>query len=76
MKAKTIKDRAKSKTPSFFKKIRNWAVIVGAVAAFALTLPIGWPAWAISGLSLIVALSSATAGTSQLTTTDTELSKL
>ena len=75
MKAKVIRDRAKSGTPSFFKKLRNWTIVTGAVAAFAITLPVSWPAWVISGLSLIIALCSAAAGTSQLTTVDSELSK-
>lgn len=70
-----IKQRAKSETPHFFKKLRNWAIVAGALAAFLITIPVTWPAWVASGLSLIVAVSTTVAGTSQLTTTDNELSK-
>jgi len=75
MSIKTIKLRVKSETPHFFKRIRNWAIIAGALSAFLITLPVSWPAWIISGLSLVVAICTAAAGTSQLTTADTELAK-
>ncbi len=70
-----IKQRAKSETPHFFRKIRNWAIVAGALSAFLITLPVSWPAWVTSVLTLVVAICTATAGTSQLTTTDAELTK-
>ena len=66
----TIKKRLKSETPPFFQKIRNWAMVTGALAGFLITLPVGWPVWVTSGLTLVAALCAAVAGTSQLTTTE------
>ncbi len=63
-----IIERAKSPTPSFFKKVRNTAVIISAIAGLILSLPFSWPAWTTTVLTFIVAICSSIAGTSQLTT--------
>jgi hypothetical protein len=64
-----------SETPGFFKTLRNGAIIIGAIAAALLSLPVAWPAWMVTFFTLIITFCSSIAGTSQLTTSDRELSK-
>lgn len=40
----TLKERIQSPTPSFFKKVRNIALILAAVSASILTAPVALPA--------------------------------
>ena len=66
-----IVNRFKSESPDFWKKIRKWAVIVGAIsggaaASFA-TAGLAVPAW-VTWILLTIASSSATlAGGATLT---------
>ncbi len=69
-----ISKRATADTPELFARIRNIAIIVAAIAGVLLSLPVTWPAWVVSALTLIVAVCSSIAGTSQLTVKDNDLS--
>jgi len=71
---KLIGKRLKSETPDFFKKLRNWALIIGALTGALSSLPVTWPAWVVAVFTLIIAICSSVAGTSQLTTSDNKLS--
>ncbi len=70
-----IEKRIKSKTPPFFKKLRNWSIIVGAIAGTLSTFPITWPAWVTSFFTLVTAFCTAIAGTSQLTSSESMIKK-
>jgi len=71
---KTANERLHSDTPNFFKKLRNWAGIIGGAAAGAATLPL-LPNWARIALAVIAAICGGIAGASALTTTDKQLSQ-
>ena len=44
----TIVDRVLATTPSFFRKVRTFGLILGAVGAALLTAPIGLPALVVT----------------------------
>lgn len=69
----TIKNRILAHTPSFFKRVRNVALILGAVSATILTAPVALPAIALQiagyvGVSAAVAtvVSQAVTGKEKL----------
>lgn len=49
----TIHERVKSKTPRFFRKIRNIGLVLGAVSVGILTAPIALPAVLITAAGYI-----------------------
>ena len=65
-------DRLKSETPDFWKKIRKWAVIVGAIsggaAASIATAGLTAPVWVTFVLLTISASAGTLAGGASLTT--------
>lgn len=69
----TLIERATSETPPFFKRLRNWAGIVAGAATGAALLPI--PGWAKLACTIIAAICGGIAGTSQLGTTNKQLSQ-
>ena len=60
-----IIERLKAPTPSYWKKIRNIAGLIGAVGATILTLPISLPAVIITGAGYAVAVGTVVATISQ-----------
>jgi hypothetical protein len=65
----TLQERLSSPTPSFFKKVRNIALILAAISATILTAPIALPAIAIQiagyigvGAAVATAVSQAVTG--------------
>ena len=67
---KELKRRWGGKTPKFWKKVRNIAITLGAVAGVILTAPVSLPAAVIAGASYIVTAGTIAATLSQLTIED------
>ena len=69
-------ERIKSDTPTFWKKVRNTAIVVGAGAGLLLSLPVTLPVATAGLLTNVVIVCTTIAGTSQLTKTDKDDEKL
>ena len=67
---KTIKERWKSPTPKFWKKVQRWAIIAGAVAGAVIAAPVALPAALITTATYIATVSATVATVSQLTVND------
>jgi hypothetical protein len=65
-----LMNRLTSKTPKFWVKVRNTAIVVTAVSGAILTLPISLPATAVAILTNVALVSGTIAGTSQMTKSD------
>ena len=59
--------RAKAKTPPFWKKVRNIALMVGAVAGGVLTLPISLPAAIITAATVVASVAGTAATVAEFT---------
>lgn len=70
-----IKARFSSQSPEFFIKIRNWAFIIGLIAATVLALPISLPSWAVTLVTLLIGICTGLSGGSTITTNDKILIK-
>lgn len=70
---KLISNRFSSDSPGFFVKIRNWAFIIGIVAATILALPVSMPSWIITLLTLIIGVCTGLSGGSTITTKDEKI---
>lgn len=70
---KLIANRLRSTSPKLFKKISNWAIIIGGIAGVVLILPVSLPAWVITILTLLVGMCAGLTGTSNITTNDKEI---
>tara|TARA_R110000772_G_scaffold36091_3_gene86582 strand:+ start:6073 stop:6315 length:243 start_codon:yes stop_codon:yes gene_type:complete len=66
----TIRERWKSKTPRFWKKIQRFSIVLGAISGAILTAPISLPAILITTAGYLAVTSTAIAGMSQLTKSD------
>lgn len=62
-----LKDRWKSKTPEFWKKVQRVGVIAGVIGATILAAPVALPTALITGAGYLVAVGGVTATLSQLT---------
>ena len=70
MEEKTIKERWNAKTPKFWKKVRNIAIGLGAVAGVILTAPIALPAAVVTAATYVVTAGTVAATLAQLTVED------
>ncbi|QSS96347.1 hypothetical protein [Psychroflexus sp. ALD_RP9] len=64
----TIKERYQSKTPRFFKKLRNIGLGITAVAGALLTAPVALPALVVSVAGYGLAVGTAVSAVSQVVT--------
>jgi hypothetical protein len=60
-----IKQRIKSPTPPFFKKIRNWGLTVAAVGTTVLAAPVALPAVVLKVASYLAVAGTVASGISQ-----------
>jgi hypothetical protein len=67
---KHLKERWKSTTPKFWKKVQRIAIVVGAVAGTIIAAPIALPAAVITAAGYAVAIGTAVATVSQFTIED------
>jgi hypothetical protein len=72
---KTLKERWKSKTPKFWKRVQRWAIITGTVAGIILAAPVALPAAVVTAAGYIVTAGTVAATLSQLTVDDTKKSE-
>jgi ABC-type xylose transport system permease subunit len=64
---KHLKHRWNSPTPKFWKKVRNIAITLGAVAGVILTAPVALPAAVVTVAGYVVTAGTVAATLSQLT---------
>jgi hypothetical protein len=64
--------RASAPTPSFFIKVRNICLLIGAIGAGILATPVALPATVTTIAGYLTVAGSIAAGISQLTTADTD----
>jgi ABC-type xylose transport system permease subunit len=69
----TLKERWNAKTPSFWIKVRNIAITVGAVAGVILTAPVSLPAAVITVAGYLATAGTVAATLSQLTVEDSKV---
>jgi hypothetical protein len=67
---KELKTRWTAKTPKFWKKVRNIAITLGAIAGVILTAPVSLPAAVITAAGYLATVGTVAATLSQLTVTD------
>jgi hypothetical protein len=70
---KELKRRWTAKTPKFWKKVRNIAIGLGAVAGVILTAPVTLPAAVITAAGYLVTAGTVAATLSQLTVDDSNV---
>ena len=61
----TVLERATAPTPNFFKTIRNWGLVLGALGGTLITVPVALPAWLLAAAKVLVVAGSVAAGISQ-----------
>jgi ABC-type xylose transport system permease subunit len=69
----TLKERWNTKTPKFWKKVRNIAIGLGAVAGVILTAPISLPAAIVTAAGYLATAGTVAATLSQLTVDDSKV---
>lgn len=62
---KSILERFGGPTPNFFKTIRNWGIVLGAIGGTLVTVPVALPSWLIALAKMLVVAGSVAAGVSQ-----------
>lgn len=67
-----IKERMVSPTPKFFRKVRNAALVMGAISSVILTAPVGLPAGLVTIAGYLAVASGIACALSQATITDRE----
>jgi|TARA_R110000868_G_scaffold116273_1_gene309767 ABC-type xylose transport system permease subunit len=67
---KNLKDRWNAKTPKFWKRVRNIAITLGAIAGVILTAPVSLPAVVITAAGYLATAGTVAATLSQLTVED------
>lgn len=70
---KELKRRWTAKTPKFWKKVRNIAITLGAVAGVILTAPISLPAVIVTAAGYLATVGTVAATLSQLTVDDAKV---
>lgn len=60
-----IKQRIKSPTPPFFKKIRNWSLTVAAIGTTVLAAPVALPAVVLKVAGYLAVAGAVASGISQ-----------
>lgn len=68
----TIKERMVSPTPKFFRKVRNAALVMGAISSVILTAPVGLPAGLVTFAGYLAVASGIAGALSQATIKDRE----
>lgn len=68
---KTIAERASSPTPPFFKKIRNWGLLLTGVAGVVMAAPVALPAIVVTVAGYLATAGGIAATISQITVQDT-----
>ncbi|AZI23383.1 hypothetical protein EIH07_10210 [Chryseobacterium taklimakanense] len=68
----TIKERMVSPTPKFFRKVRNAALVMGAISSVILTAPVVLPASLVTIAGYLAVASGIAGALSQATITDRE----
>jgi hypothetical protein len=58
-------ERVAAPTPSFFKTIRNWGLVLGAIGGTLITVPVALPAWLLAAAKVLVVAGTVAAGISQ-----------
>ena len=66
----TIKQRMKSPTPKFFKKIRNVGLTLAAISAAIFAAPVALPAAVVQAAAYLAVAGSVASAVSQATTTE------
>lgn len=67
---KSVMERIGAPTPSFFKTIRNWGIVLGAIGGTLVTVPVALPAWLLGAAKILVVAGSVAAGVSQTAVRD------
>jgi hypothetical protein len=67
---KQLKKRWNSKTPKFWKRVQQIAIVAGAVAGVIIAAPIALPAAVITAATYVVTAGTVAATLSQLTVED------
>ena len=67
---KQLKKRWNSKTPKFWKKVQQIAIVAGAVAGVIIAAPIALPAAVVTAATYVVTAGTVAATLSQLTVDD------
>jgi len=70
MKKKTLRERWRSKTPKFWKRVQRWAIITGAVAGIIIAAPVSLPVAVVTTATYLATVSATIATTAQLTVVD------
>ncbi|MFK5855770.1 MAG: hypothetical protein QM503_06540 [Bacteroidota bacterium] len=65
--------RLKSESPELFERIGNWSILIGAIAAVVLMLPISLPVWLVSLLTFVGGICTGLSGSSTITTGDEKI---
>ena len=65
-----LKERWNAKTPKFWKRVRNIAITLGAIAGVILTAPVSLPAVVITAAGYLATAGTVAATLSQLTVED------
>jgi len=68
----SLKKRWFAKTPKFWKKVQQIAIIAGTIAGVILTAPVALPAAIITAATYVVTAGTVAATLAQLTVTDTK----
>ena len=67
---KTLIERVKSPTPSFFKKLRNAGLMAAAISGTILTLPIALPIMVVNAAGYLAIAASVASAVSQTAVKD------
>jgi hypothetical protein len=67
MRLKELKDRWKSETPAFWKKVQKIAIAAGVIGGTIIAVPVALPAAVVTVGGYLVAVGSVGAALSQLT---------
>lgn len=61
----SVLERASAPTPKFFKTIRNWGLVLGALGGTLVAAPVALPAWLLAAAKVLIVAGSVAAGVSQ-----------
>jgi hypothetical protein len=62
---KSVLERVAAPTPKFFKTIRNWGLVLGALGGTLVAAPVALPAWLLAAAKALIVAGSVAAGVSQ-----------
>ena len=60
-----VLERVTAPTPNFFKTIRNWGLVLGALGGTLIAVPVALPAWLLAAAKVLVVAGSVAAVVSQ-----------